>query len=86
MYYREKWINGELHYTLNPKGNWIPFTKEDYTQRVLELEKQVKKCDLADVVEPNGKLKCGNCGSIKLRKSLRNQKVYCLECKDSRAF
>lgn len=42
--------------------------------------------NIADVVEPKGKLKCGNCGSIKLRKSLRNQKVYCLECKHSRAF
>ena len=49
-------------------------------------QQQVKKCDLTDVVEPKGKLKCGNCGSIKLRKSLRNQKVYCLECKHSRAF
>jgi len=50
------------------------------------VEEQVKICWIADVVEPKGKLKCGNCGSIKLRKSLRNQKVYCLECKHSRAF
>jgi hypothetical protein len=61
---------------------------KEYTHRIIDLASESQKHDtsgealpIADVVEPKGKLKCGNCGSIKLRKSLRNQKVYCLECK-----
>ena len=46
MYYKEKWINGELHYTLSPKGSWKPFEKEDYIQRVQELEQQVNSVEL----------------------------------------
>jgi late competence protein required for DNA uptake (superfamily II DNA/RNA helicase) len=69
--------------TYNMKFEWYADWLE---QQLIKARQQVNSVDLADVVEPKGKLKCGNCGSIKLRKSLRNQKVYCLECKHSRAF
>lgn len=49
MYYEEKWMEGELYYRHTPKGEWIKFTESQYRLRVLELERQVKFVDLADV-------------------------------------
>lgn len=62
MYYKERWINGELHYTLSPKGSWKPFEKEDYIQRVRDLEQKVNSADLADV-SSNEVAVCDSCGS-----------------------
>ena len=42
MYYKEKWIDGRLFWKASPKGQWVEFTKEQYIQRVIELEQELE--------------------------------------------
>ena len=45
MYYKEEWIGRELYWKSSPNGSWVPFTKEQYRERCLRLEAELKKIE-----------------------------------------
>lgn len=44
MYYEEKVINGILSHKSSPNGEWVPFSAEQLTQKILDIKiaKQMK--------------------------------------------
>ena len=59
MYYKEEWINGKLFWKSSPNGEWIEFTKQQYAERCLKLEIELKNLRLGAVI----KSVCDVCGS-----------------------
>jgi hypothetical protein len=57
MYYKEEWINGKLYWKASPNGEWIEFTKQQYAERLLKVESELKNLQLGAVMPslPNGK-------------------------------
>lgn len=53
MYYKEEWINGKLYWKASPNGEWIEFTKQQYAERLLKVESELKNLQLRAV---NGQL------------------------------
>ena len=56
MYYKEEWINGKLYWKASPNGEWIEFTKQQYAERLLKVESELKNLQLGAVMPslPNG--------------------------------
>jgi len=49
MYYKEKIINGILHYKTTPEGEWKEVSKETLSKRLQEAETKVLK--LTEIIE-----------------------------------
>jgi hypothetical protein len=49
MYYKEEWINGKLYWKSSPDGEWKPFTIQQYVDRCLNMEAQLKDVPPAPV-------------------------------------
>lgn len=49
MYYKEEWINGKLYWKASPNGQWIEFTKQQYAERLLKVESELKNLQLGAV-------------------------------------
>lgn len=58
MYYKEEWINGKLYWKASPNGEWVEFTKQQYVERLLKVESELKNLQLGAV---SGSLLC-DCG------------------------
>lgn len=50
MYYKEEWINGKLYWKGSPNGEWIEFTKQQYAERLLKAEAELKNLSKANVI------------------------------------
>jgi len=50
MYYKEEWINGKLFWKSSPNGVWIEFTKQQYAERLLKAESELKNLQLGAVM------------------------------------
>lgn len=67
MYYKEEWINGKLYWKASPNGEWIEFTKQQYAERLLKVESELKNLQLGAVsgrlpnflYEDEGQIKIG---------------------------
>lgn len=46
MYYKEEWINGILYWKAIPNGEWHAFTKQQYLDKCLQLERELGKLRL----------------------------------------
>lgn len=46
MYYKEEWINGILYWKATPNGEWHAFTKQQYLDKCLQLERELGKLRL----------------------------------------
>jgi len=62
---------------LNTK--WWQFLRR---KRLIRLIREVE--DKMWDSHEKGKPKCEKCGSVRLRNSLRNKRVYCLDCKHAK--
>lgn len=49
MYYKEEWINGKLYWKASPNGEWVEFTKQQYAERLLKAESELKNLQLGAV-------------------------------------
>jgi hypothetical protein len=76
MYYKEEWINGKLFWKASPNGEWIEFTKQQYAERLLKAESELKNLQLGAVFSFFKKVfthnYCDTCGFTK-------DKVYVTE-------
>ena len=70
--------------SMEKKAQLIELLRKVYCNDKGYIEASQDILILFDVVEPKGKLKCEKCGSVKLRNSLRNKRVYCLDCKHAK--
>lgn len=41
MYYKEKMINGILHYKCSPKGEWHEFSIEKLSERIIKMQNAI---------------------------------------------
>ena len=41
MYFKEKMINGILHYQLSPKGEWHEFSIEKLSERIIKMQSAI---------------------------------------------
>jgi hypothetical protein len=50
MYYKEEWIRGKLYCKASPNGEWVEFTNNQYAERLLKAESELKKLQLGDAI------------------------------------
>jgi tRNA(Ile2) C34 agmatinyltransferase TiaS len=74
MYYKEEWINGKLFWKATPNGEWVEFTKQQYIERCLKLETELKNLRVGAVMPSV----CPSCNG-KLEKTPYNY-VRCEDC------
>lgn len=53
MYYKEKIVNGVLCYKQTPDGEWIEFTKEMLTKRIINLMEENARLEVETHTEEN---------------------------------
>lgn len=80
MYYKEEWINGKLFWKASPSGEWIEFTKQQYAERLLKVESELKNSQLGDVSGQSEQLFCHHNGSYTSTKD-ENGLEWCCKCK-----
>ena len=54
MYYKEEWIDGILYWKSSPDGEWHSFTMQQYKDKCLKLESEVRR--LKQLLQEAGKL------------------------------
>ena len=74
MYYKEEWINGILYWKATPNGEWIAFTMQQYKDKCLKQDAELKNLSKANVSSSV----CDQCETM----PMHSRNSYCGCCGD----